>query len=82
MAELKKYVFRPNGTLEREVVELPDGKFMSIIYDETGTEVIEEKEVPKYRAEKLSEKKHRPRYIDGSNLSKENIMSFLKERRK
>ena len=50
MLELKetKKTFRPDGTLLKEVVELPDGTEVNITYDKTGTKVLEKKEIPPY----------------------------------
>lgn len=40
--------FRSDGTLSHEMVELPDGTEVNITYDETGTKVLEKKEIPPY----------------------------------
>ena len=43
-----KKTFRPDGTLLKEVVELPDGTEVNVTYDATGTKVLEKKEIPPY----------------------------------
>ena len=70
MLKLKepKKTFRPDGTLLKEVVELPDGTEVNITYDKTGKKVLEKKEIPPYTEKTSKDGKCISRYRKDGTL--------------
>lgn len=70
MLELKepKKTFRSDGTLSKEVVELPDGTEVNITYDKTGTKVLGKEEIPPYTEKTSKDGKCISRYRKDGTL--------------